>query len=268
MTRPPPLILTRRTPRSGTGFAWAIAISLAIHLALLPLLLLPMSPASTFFARTPEFDVISITLDALPPPQTPDSPPEPSPGPVAGPPPAAMAVVTRVAPTPLRPATRAARPVPPDVATVIVGTEPAPVGVVDLGEAELVGATRAGPASGSEAGTASGPGGRCDMVRRLQDALRADADVQRAAATAHRALGRGRALILWNGDWLQSPGQAGRGLAGVRQAIALEIAFAPPACLRQAMRGLVLITMDDTPDSPRIALGTARWRWSELSGGS
>jgi hypothetical protein len=74
----------------------------------------------------------------------------------------------------------------------------------------------------------------------------------------------GQALLVWDGDWRQNPGQAGKGLAGVRQAIALEVAFAPLACRTQPMRGLVLVTLSDGPGGARVALGTGRWRWSDL----
>ena len=99
------------------------------------------------------------------------------------------------------------------------------------------------------------------MIRRLQDALRADPEVRAAVAEAHRADGRGRALLVWDGDWVQTPGQAGKGLAGVRQAISLEVAFAPEACRRQSMRGLVLLTF---PGGPRVVFGRGDWRWSEM----
>jgi hypothetical protein len=101
------------------------------------------------------------------------------------------------------------------------------------------------------------------MVRRLQEALRADPEVRAAVGAAHRAVGPGRAVLVWDGDWIQTPGQAGKGLAGVRQAIALEVAFAPEACRRQPMRGLVLITF---AGGPRVAFGRGNWRWSEMLG--
>ena len=101
------------------------------------------------------------------------------------------------------------------------------------------------------------------MIGRLQDALRSDPEVRAAVAEAHGAAGR-RALLVWDGDWVQTPGQAGKGLAGVRQAIALEVAFAPEACRRQPMRGLVLISF---AGGPRVVFGTASWRWSQLLGG-
>jgi hypothetical protein len=141
-----------------------------------------------------------------------------------------------------------------------------------IGEAQLAGALRAGAGAGGGAnggggGGGAGDGGGCDMVRALQTALRDDAEVREAVTRAHHAAGQGRALLVWDGDWRQTPGQSGKGLAGVRQAIALEVAFAPQACRREAMRGLVLITMSDAPGAARLALGTGSWRWSDLLGG-
>ena len=70
--------------------------------------------------------------------------------------------------------------------------------------------------------------------------------------------------MVWNGDWVRSGGEDGKGLAGVRQAIALGVAFAPEACRAEPVRGLVLISLSDSPGSPRLALGAGRWRWSDL----
>lgn len=142
-----------------------------------------------------------------------------------------------------------------------------------IGDAQLAGALTAGAGSGGGGGGAgagggggggSGDGGGCDLVRDIQNALRDDAEVRAAVNAAHRAAGSGRALLVWDGDWRQTPGQTGKGLAGVRQAIALEVAFAPQACRREAMRGMVLLTMSDAPGAARVALGTASWRWSDL----
>lgn len=143
-----------------------------------------------------------------------------------------------------------------------------------IGEAQLAGALKAGTGQGGGAGSGSGggggsggAGGACDMVRRLQDALRADPEVRDAVARAHRAMpASGRAILVWNGDWIQDPGQAGKGLAGVRQAIALEVAFSPRECRTQTMRGLAVIAFADGPAAPRLALGEASWRWSDLLG--
>ena len=143
--------------------------------------------------------------------------------------------------------------------------EPSEPDVV-LGESDLAGATLAGTGGGTGgAGGGAGSGAGCDMVRRLQDALREDPEVTTAVTLSHRALGaRGKAILIWNGEWLRSPGQAGKGLAGVRQAIAMEVAFAPAACRAQTMRGLVVIAFNDRPDAPRLALGAREWRWTEL----
>ena len=63
---------------------------------------------------------------------------------------------------------------------------------------------------------------------------------------------------------MQNPGQAGKGLAGLRQAIAMEVAFAPAACRSQPVRGLVLITLGDSAGAARLALGSGTWRWTDL----
>ena len=76
----------------------------------------------------------------------------------------------------------------------------------------------------------------------------------------------GRAILVWDGDWLQSQGQSGKGLAGVRQAIALEVAFSPPECKTQTMHGLAVLSIEDGPGGARLALGKGSWRWSDLLG--
>lgn len=105
------------------------------------------------------------------------------------------------------------------------------------------------------------------MIQRVQDALRGNPGVVAAARRAHAQLPSDRrALLVWDGDWVLNPGEAGRGLAGLRQAIAVEIAFAPADCRRQAERGLVVVALADGPGAPRLALGTGTWRWSDLTG--
>ncbi|MBW8303047.1 MAG: hypothetical protein K0M78_03715, partial [Brevundimonas sp.] len=164
---------------------------------------------------------------------------------------------------------------PPPEVEPLPAAVAAPVPVfATLTDARLAGAATAGTGAGGGAGSgegtgsgsgpgAGGDGAGCDMIRRLQEALRADPEVRAAVAEAHRAEGSGRALLVWDGDWIQTPGQAGKGLAGVRQAIALEVAFAPEACRRQPMRGLVLITF---AGGQRVVFGTGSWRWSQLLG--
>lgn len=103
------------------------------------------------------------------------------------------------------------------------------------------------------------------MVRKLQAALRDDPEVRAAVTLAHdRAAAGARALLVWNGDWIQDPGEAGKGLAGVRQALAVEVAFAPRACQAERVRGLVLLTLADGPAAPKVALGRGSWTWADL----
>ena len=141
---------------------------------------------------------------------------------------------------------------------------PDPEPVATVGEAQLAGARTAGSGrgGGSGSGSGDGPGGGCDMVERLQAALRKDPEVRSAIGQAHRAANAGRrALLIWRGDWIRNPGQEGKGLAGVRQAIVMEVAFAPEACRNETMHGLVLISM---ADGSRVALGQSAWTWSDL----
>lgn len=166
----------------------------------------------------------------------------------------------------------AARPAP---ASPAPPAPPAGLTAAQLAGAATAGSglgTGSGGGQGAGAGTGSGAGGsgsgRCDMIGRIQQALREDARMVAAAARAQALLPSDRrALLVWDGDWVLNPGEAGRGLAGLRQAIAVEIAFAPAECRRQSERGLVLLTLADGPGAPRLALGTGSWRWSDLTGG-
>ena len=144
----------------------------------------------------------------------------------------------------------------PEVETLASGDdEIARPGAV-LSDAELAGAVSAD----------AGPAGRtCDMARWLQTALRKSERAHIAVANAHRAGATGgRPILVWNGDWVRSSGEDGEGLAGVREAMMMEIAFAPAACRAETMQGVVLISLSDAPGSLRLALGTGSWRWSEL----
>jgi hypothetical protein len=96
------------------------------------------------------------------------------------------------------------------------------------------------------------------MAGRLQTALNKDTLVQSALAGQP-----GRALLIWNGDWVQTRGESGKGLAAVREAVMWEIAFAPEACRSQAVHGLVLIPQQDAGRAS-LAMGSAAWRWSDL----
>ena len=70
--------------------------------------------------------------------------------------------------------------------------------------------------------------------------------------------------MLWNGDWVQTGGQDGKGLSAAREAITWEVAFAPEACRHQRMHGVVLLSLAD--GSTRFAIGSGDWRWSDLLG--
>jgi hypothetical protein len=102
------------------------------------------------------------------------------------------------------------------------------------------------------------------MVSHLQARLRRDPDVRAAVSRAHEAAGpASKAILVWNGDWITGNGQEGKGLAGVREAMMMEIAFAPAACRTRPMRGLVLISLNEA-GSAQLAFGSGQWRWSDL----
>jgi len=121
-----------------------------------------------------------------------------------------------------------------------------------LSESQLAGAARAGEGGG---------GGVCDLGRAVQQALRRDRLVQSAVADANR---QGAAILLWNGDWVRSGGEEGKGLSAAREAVTWEVAFAPQTCRSQRMHGLVLLTLAD--GQTRFAIGSSEWRWSDLLG--
>ncbi len=116
-------------------------------------------------------------------------------------------------------------------------------------------------AGAASAGEGNGGGGSCDMAQAVQRALRRDPLVRTAVQNANRL---GKAIMMWNGDWVRSGGQEGKGLSAVREAIMWEVAFAPEACRYQPMRGLVLVSLSDS--GTRFAIGSGVWRWSDLLG--
>jgi hypothetical protein len=256
---PRPLIdqPARRRPSRATQLAAGL-VSVGAHgLALLAVLMAQPEP------RPPEPEPIAVDLVQPPPPP----PPEPEPKPPA--------LEPKPEPTPARPPspappkpdpkppTRTARPAvrPPDVEPLVATPADTTMMAAELGEADLAGATTVGTGSGNGAGD----GASCDMVRRLQAALRRNPRVRSALASAHgEAAASGKAVLVWRGKWLQSPGQVGKGLAGVREAIIMEVGFAPAACRADLMRGLVVVSLADGPGAPRLALGDASWRWSDL----
>ena len=190
-----------------------------------------------------------VMMVALAPPWIPPSPPIPAPPTPAGA--KAASPQTTPAPAPIVPQRRLARPAknPAVVPTVLAGDPGPPAGV---GESLLAGATTVGSSQGEGTG--------CNMLRRLQVALRKDRRVQAAVGDAEHS----GALMVWNGDWVRHPGQEGAGLAAVREAILWEVGFAPPACRVEPVKGLVVVTMSDAPGAARLALGSGTWRWRDL----
>lgn len=235
-----------------------MVLSVGAHLLIPLALLLAEPPAEP--PLEPEPMVVTLYEPAPPPPPPPPPEPAPSVAEIPAPPaPATPSPPARPAPKLKVHVARAVAEVPPVYVAPGPVTEPFP----SLSDGQLAGAATAGGGGGGSGTGAGGGGVPCDMVERLQSALRRDPDIQAAVQGAGRRTG-GRALHVWNGDWVQNPGQAGKGLAGLRQAIAMEVAFAPAACRAQPVRGLVLITLGDGAGAGRLALGAGTWRWSDL----
>ena len=95
----------------------------------------------------------------------------------------------------------------------------------------------------------------------MQQALRRDPLVHTAVSDANRV---GKAIMVWNGDWVRSGGQDGKGLSAVREAIQWEVAFSPEACRNARMHGTLLLSLAD--GSTRFAIGSGEWRWADLLG--
>jgi outer membrane biosynthesis protein TonB len=240
----------QRPRRKGAGRMTAVAASVAVHAGVVLVLF------STYAAPPvqPEPEPVSVTLlDNLPLAPVPEpapTPPSPKVTPVPEPPAAPKPTPLRD-PPPRKSAIHKAK-IPPRVVTIAAAEEADEETVAsELSDSQLGGATTAG----------SGPSGRgCDMVQALQNALRKDRLVQAAVAEAHT----GKAMLVWNGDWVKSRGQEGKGLAAVRQAIMWQVAFSPESCRTEPVRGLVLISLNDGPGAARLAVGGGQWRWSDL----
>ena len=268
---------------------WALAATpiLAAHLGLALL----MRGGAEPIVEAPQTPPMMVELVEPPPPPPPPPArvitPDPSPKPDAPAAAAPAAAPPKPAPPRRPPAVAAARPRlvvskrPPDVEPLPAAPAPPGPPLPLLWAAQIAGAMTvgAGPGggggtgvggSGGSGGTGAGSGsggGSCDMVRWVQDAVRDDQAVRRAVIAASQDMdANGRAILVWNGDWLQSRNQAGKGLAGVRQAIALEVAFAPAECKSQRMTGLAVLKLEDRPGGAQLALGKGSWRWSDLLG--
>lgn len=282
----------RRRRLRATGTA---AISIAAHLGVLAFILMAPVKHPVFPPERPPVEVMLFDPPPPPPPApepaaneagggepaaAPTPEPEPSPAPV----PEKKPVRATPAP-PARPTPRPSRPAPrsPTVEPVPISAPEPSLSYAFLGDAALAGAATAGGGSGSGSGSGSGAGtgagdgagsgagagrgGACDMVKRLQDALRDDPRIKAHLTEVYRDSGaRGRAIVIWDGDWVLSPGQEGKGLAGVRQAVAVEVGFSPRECKSQTVRGYVVVTLGDGAGAPKLALGAGQWRWTDLLG--
>lgn len=218
------------------------ALSVVGHSALLGVLVARQPEALPVVPERP------VMMVALAPPWIPLPQPSPAPPTPTG---AKMAAAPQTAPTPVVPQRRLARPARnPTMVPMALAGDPGPA--TGIGDSLLAGA--------SMVGSGQGEGTGCNMLRRLQEALRKDLRVQAAVGEADYA----GALMIWNGDWVRHPGQDGAGLAAVREAILWEVGFAPPACRVEPVKGLVVVTMSDAPGAARLALGSGTWRWRDL----
>jgi len=231
--REKPALRERAGPIAGQArrhdrvLAWAFTAG--VHLIVFALLFWPYAaPSPAKPSLSP--DLISVAI--LPKPKPPGPPDQTEPG---GP-------DTAIRPTLLNPI--APTPVPvtinmPDNSDL-------------MSESQLAGTTSVGEGGG---------GGGCDLARAVQRALRRDSLVRSAVEGANRL---GKAVMMWNGDWVRSGGQDGKGLSAVREAIMWEVAFAPQSCRNERMHKPVLLSLAD--GSTRFAIGSGDWRWSDLLG--
>jgi hypothetical protein len=105
----------------------------------------------------------------------------------------------------------------------------------------------------------------CHVGQSLEAALRRNPRVLAAVIQARRPSSTfGNAIVIWNGDWVRSRDEDGKGLAAVREAISLQIVSESPKCLAQPMRGQILIAFGQAADDASLAIGGTAWRWSDL----
>lgn len=215
-------------------------VSVGCHVSILGALALAHPPPATL----PEPP--AMTAELVPPEPPPPPPPEP-PAPEPSPKPAAAKPAPK----------RTPKPPPPKVETIASSEQPTHEWI---GESQLAGAANAGDGPGG-----GSPGGECNMARRLQVALRRDPMVKAALASAPRPAGsQARAMLVWNGGWVPTQGQDGKGLAAVRQAILWEVGFAPAACRAERVHGLVVFPLNEGGGGDRVVVGTGEWRWGDM----
>lgn len=181
-----------------------------------------------------------MVVALVPPPHPPEVPSPPTDKPPTPEPP----------PPPPRNVARPAKHPPPQAMAIPAGKGPKANGDSEVSDAELASASTAG----------AGGGRSCNMTQWLQSALRKDARVQAAMADVDR----GKAVRVWNGDWVRHGDQEGDGLAAVREAIMWEVGFAPLACRNEPVKGLVAISLNDGPAPARLVMGQGAWRWTDL----
>jgi hypothetical protein len=145
------------------------------------------------------------------------------------------------------------KPVMPQPVMPVFSTVAAPDNSDLLSDSQIAGAAGVGEGGGG--------GGGCDLARAVQQALRRDPLVHTAVDNANR---RGKAIMMWNGDWVRSGAQDGKGLSAVREAIMWAVAFAPESCRNEPVHGLVLVSLAD--GNTRFGIGAGNWRWSDLLG--
>ncbi len=238
--------------RRWRGRVGATVFSAGAHAALLAALLLSWRGTPMAIDLPPVVVSLAPLPAVLPPPKPPAPPSQSKPA-------AKRKAPQQPAAAPRLMARASPAPPAPDPLPMAPAKTPATGGEGDsVTGAQLAGATSVGDGDGA-GGDGSGGGGECDMARRVQMAVRKD-PLARAAIHAAGA----RAIMIWNGDWVQSGVEDGKGLAAVREAITWEVAFAPLACRHQHVRGLVLLSLND--GSARLALGAGDWRWSDLLG--
>ena len=219
------------------------AASLSVHaLAFLAIFL-------TYRAAPTPLDppAMQASLVTLPKPDPPaPAPPKPAP---PEPPKAIKAKAggqhSAVRPTPIR------APAPMVLAAAI---KPTPDTSDLLTQSELAGAAAAGDGGGGD----GGGGGSCDIAAAVQRALRRDPLVSNALFNAGRS---GQAIKVWNGGWVRSGSEDGKGLAVIREAILWEVGFSPKACREEPVHGLVLLSL---AGGTRIAVGAGEWRWQDV----
>jgi hypothetical protein len=198
---------------------------------------------------------VLVTLVELPKPEPP-APPGPSAPPGSPNTPQSKVSGTQNAVRPSLPHPAAPLPV------LAAATTPKPDNSDLLNESQLAGVITAddeGVGDGAGGGGGGGGGGGCNTARVVQQALQRDPLVRSAVEDAHRL---GKSVMLWNGDWVRSGEQDGKGLSAVREAIIWELAFAPEACRNKRVHGLVLLSLAD--GSTRFAIGSGDWSWADL----